>query len=73
MTDNIATGLLTINRVSFGIRSKFTKILVKFTPEIFGNDKRVSLEGDDVCFPVKLAVKSASCSVSSQIATITLP
>lgn len=52
MTNDIATGLLTINRVRCGVRFMFAKILVKFTPEIFGDDKTVSVDGDDVCFQV---------------------
>jgi hypothetical protein len=59
MTDNRATGLLTINRVRFGMRYNFAKILVKFTPDRFGDDKMVGLEGNFVCSPVK----SASCGV----------
>ena len=69
MTDDIATGLLTINQVRCGIRFMFAKILVKFTPEIFGDDKTVSVDGDDVCFQVI----STSCWASSQITTIMLP
>ena len=52
MTDDIATGLLTINRVQCGVRFMFAKILVRFTPEFFGDDKTVSVNGDDVCFQV---------------------
>ena len=50
MTDDIATGFLTINRVRCGVRFMFAKILVKFTPESFGDDKTASVDGDDVCF-----------------------
>lgn len=55
MTDDVATGLLTVNRVRHGVKFKFAKILVKFIPGIFGDDKTISVEGDGICFEVIFA------------------